>query len=114
MAARSVLFLICFFLLNVGMGWCETILEKTAEPLKTKVEEKSANATIDQPDPYKNVTWNSVTSKNKEQTQAVTVYSPSTGNANFVSVTSPGAGAGVNSGVVVVAPVEKKSKKWFF
>ncbi len=116
MAAKSVLFLICFFLLNISSGWCENATEKTAEPVKASVEENSANATADQPDPYKNVTWDSVTSKNNEQAQTATVYSPRTrtGDADFVSVSSTGTGAGVNSGVVVVAPTEKKSKRWFF
>ncbi len=115
MAAKSVLFLACFLLLNAGASRCETAPEKSAEPVQAAVEEQNSGTAADQPDPYKNITWDSVTGKDQGQTQTTTVYSPGTrGGPDFVSVSSTGSGANVNSGVVVAAPSGRRPRKWFF
>jgi hypothetical protein len=113
MAAKSALFVSVFLVLSASAAWCETVAVKTAEAVEVEAEKLNANAEANKPDPYANVTWDSVTNNNAGQTQSVTVYSQTTSDADFISVSSTANNAGA-SDVAVVVPAERKSKKWFF
>lgn len=110
MAVKSILFLICFSLLNVSAGWSEDVTDRTVEPVKVQIEENIAPPQTEQPDPYKDVTWDSVTNNPQNQKQTMTVYNKRTRDGDFTSVTS----TGPNNAAVVVAPTERRSKKWLF
>jgi|GEM_PF-2826056 len=113
MAAKSALFLSFFLFLGISTGWCEAIAEKMVEAVEVEAEKRNTSAEANKPDPYANVTWDSVTNNNSGQTQSVTVYSQTTSDADFISVSSTANNADA-SDVAVVVPVERKSKKWFF
>lgn len=113
MAVKSVLFLSLFLLLSISAGWCETVVEKAAEAVEVEAQKRNVHAEANKPDPYANVTWDSVTNENAGQPQSVTVYSQTTSDADFISVSSTAKNSDMG-GVAVVVPAERKSKKWFF
>ncbi len=111
MDAKVIVLLGCFLLSAISPAWCEDTEGTCAFTAKGQ----NSGTTTEQPDPYKDVTWDKVTQKNQSQDQTVTVYTPQgTGQADFVSVTSTGPGSGASNNVAVVVPQGKRSKRWFF
>lgn len=111
MDAKAIVLLGFFLLSAASPALCEE-MPKEASAVVAAVE--NSGVTAEQPDPYKDVTWDSVTKKNQSQDQTVTVYNPRTRDADFVSVSSTGPGSGTATNVGVVVPQGKKSKRWFF
>ena len=111
MDAKGALSLICFCFLTFSTARCETLVEPKEAPIK--VEEKSS-AVPAQPDPYKDVTWDSALNKNNEQKSEVTVFNARSKDADFYTVTSTGTNGASQTGVVVAAPTGRRTKRWFW
>ena len=114
MAAKGILILSCLLLLIAPAGWCEVAADTANETVKAKAEEENVQKAAGQQDPYQNVTWDSVTNKDKGQDQTMTVYSPGSRGADFVSVSSTGTAQSNVAVVVPSVPSGKRSKRWFF
>ncbi|MFH0984329.1 MAG: hypothetical protein V1882_02210 [Candidatus Omnitrophota bacterium] len=111
MGAKTIVLLGCFLLSAISPAWCEDTAGGTCA---FTAKSKSSGVTTEQPDPYKDVTWSSVTQKNQNQDQTVTVYTPQgTGQADFVSVSSTGTGTPA-SAIVATPQQTRRAKRWFF
>lgn len=115
MGVRIILLFSLLLCSTIPAVYCEeSVQEKATRLVETEAQKHVASEKADKPDPYANVTWDSVTSSGKGQNQAVTVYTRETADADFVSVSTSGNSGIAANDVAVVVPAGKKSKKWFF
>jgi len=103
MVARNIFFLILILLVNGAIVWCEPSSQKEGEMV---AEEKKNSNVNSAEDPYKDVTWDSVSKDQKNQTTDTTVFHQKTKDADFYSVSSTGAAA--NTETAVVLPVDRR------